>query len=130
MVWLYPLVAKDSKYVTEAIAQWFTVNRSPHAIYCDNRGEFEGDFDYLCDHRHPAVPRIRGRPYHPQSQGSIEVANRIFKRKPRAFKRERGGLGRWVYLLPLLQEIINTTVSRMLLGHVTPFEVWFNRKPH
>ena len=36
----------------------------------------------------------------------------------------------WVDLLPELQEVINTTSNRQLPGHMTPFEVWFGRKPH
>ena len=36
----------------------------------------------------------------------------------------------WFHLLPELQEVTNTTGSRILPNHVTPFEVWFGRKPH
>jgi hypothetical protein len=36
----------------------------------------------------------------------------------------------WASLLPQLQEVINTTSNRQLPGYMTPFEVWFGRKPH
>jgi hypothetical protein len=73
---------------------------------------------------------IRGRPYHPQTQGLIERANQTFKRRLRAIQRERGfPASHWVELLPELALIINTTTTRTLPGKKTPFEVWFGRKP-
>ena len=73
---------------------------------------------------------IRGRPYHPQTQGSIERANQRFKRRLRAIQRECGfPASHWVELLSELALIINTTTTRTLPGKETPFEVWFGRKP-
>ena len=67
---------------------------------------------------------IRGRPYHPQTQGSIERANQTFKKRLRALQRERGfPASHWVELLLELVVIINTTTTRTLLGKKTPFEV-------
>jgi hypothetical protein len=129
MVWLYPLPAKDSKYVAEAMRMWLALCGSPPAFYCDNGTEFIGDFDDLCENRYLAIPCIKGRPYHPESQRSIERANLTFKRNLCALRRERGD-GGWVRYLPKLQEVINTYGSKMLPSHVTPFEVWFGRKPY
>jgi hypothetical protein len=98
MVWFYPLPAKDSKYVAEAMRMWLAICGLSRAFYCDNSTEFMGDFDDLCENRYLAIPRIKGRPYHPKSQGSIERANLTFKRKLRALRRERGG-GRWVSVI-------------------------------
>jgi len=73
---------------------------------------------------------IKGRPYHPQTQGSVERANQTFKRRLRAIQRERGfPASHWVELLLELALIINTTTTRTLPGKKTPFEVWFGRKP-
>ena len=70
-----------------------------------------------------------GRPYHPQTQGSIEVANRTFKRRLAALQTAKG-CPNWVELLPELALTINTTCSSALPRRKTPFEVWFSRKPH
>ena len=73
---------------------------------------------------------IRGRPYHPQTQGSVERANQTFKRRLQAYQQERGFPGsHWAKLLSELVIIINTTTTRTLPGKKTPFEVWFGRKP-
>ena len=73
---------------------------------------------------------IRGRPYHLQTQGSIEWANQTFKRRLQALQQERGfPASHWVELLLELAIIINTTITRTLPSKKTPFEVWFGRKP-
>ena len=73
---------------------------------------------------------IKGRPYHLQTQGSMERANQTFKRRLLAIQRERGfPASHWVELLLELALIINTTTTRTLPGKKTPFEVWFGRKP-
>ena len=56
---------------------------------------------------------IRGRPYHLQTQGLVERANQTFKRRLRAFQRERGfPASHWAELLLELASIINTTITR------------------
>ena len=49
----------------------------PKVIQSDNGREFMGKFDELL--RQLNITHIRGRPYHPQSQGSIECFNKYFK---------------------------------------------------
>jgi transposase InsO family protein len=129
MIWLYALADRTSDEVARCMREWFADNGSPGAVYCDNGTEFQGDFDDLVKNRSPPIRVIRGRAYHPESQGTVEVHNREFKRHLAALRIERGVLG-WVKLLPVIQEITNTTGSHMLPHHITPFEVWFGRKPH
>jgi hypothetical protein len=71
---------------------------------------------------------IRGRPYHPQTQGTVERANRTFKRRLGALQAQKGR-DDWVALLPELALVINTTSTRALPRNKTPFEVFFGRKP-
>ena len=93
----------------------------------DNGPEFKAEVKDLAQNL--GIPIIRGRAYHPQSQGSIEIANRTFKRRLAAFQLAKG-VTTWVDLLPELAMTINTTTSCALPRNKTPFEVWFGRKPH
>ena len=129
MIWLYGLIEKTSTEVAYCISNWLAANGSPKAIYCDNGGEFHSDLDDLVENRSPPIPIIRGRAYYPQTQGTVEVHNREFKKNLSSLRIERGVRG-WYNLLPTLQEVTNTTGSYMLPYHVTPFKVWFSRRPH
>jgi hypothetical protein len=93
---------------------------------CDNRTEFKGEVAQLC--KELSIRIIRGRPYHPQTQGTLERANCTFKRRLGALQAQRGRSD-WVALLLELALVINTTTTRALPRHKTPFEVWFGRKP-
>lgn len=75
-----------------------------------------------------AIKIIRGRAYHPQSQGSIEIANRIFKRRLQAARSDTS-IKSWMKLLPIIAWVINTTATSALPKGNTPYEVWFGRKP-
>ena len=72
---------------------------------------------------------IRGRAYHPQSQGSIEVANRTLKTRLTQYA---ASLQRkdWAALLSRVAHRINTTTSESLPWHTTPFDIWFGRSRH
>jgi hypothetical protein len=94
---------------------------------CDNGTEFKGEFAVLCAQINTKI--INGRAYHPQTQGSIEIANRTFKKKLRTWQAANGRQD-WVVALPWLAIIINTTESDSLPRSQTPFSVWFGRKPH
>jgi hypothetical protein len=102
----------------------------PYRFYCDNGTEFKGDIDELLTRRSPPIETIRGRAYHPQTQSSIEKANGVFKLRLAALCQKKHLPRTWVPLLLELQEVINTTPSRMLPRHITPFELWFGRQPH
>lgn len=130
MIWLFPLKDKSSLEVATALKTWMAWCGQPLRFYCDNGTEFKGDVDDLLARRSPPIETIRGRAYHPQTQGSIEKANDVFKLRLAALRQEKRLPRTWVPLLLELQEVINTTPSRMLPRHMTPFEVWFGRQPH
>jgi hypothetical protein len=93
MIWLYTLVDRTSDEVARCIREWFADNSSSGAVYCDNSTEFQGDFDNLVKNRSPLIRVIRGRAYYPESQGTVEVHNREFKRHLAALRIERSVLG-------------------------------------
>jgi hypothetical protein len=94
---------------------------------CDNGTEFKGKLLELT--KKHGINVINGSPYHPQSQGSVEVANKTFKKRLQALQLEIG-TSEWVRLLPELAIAINTTRPRVLERKICPFEVFFSRKPH
>ena len=57
-------------------------------LACDNRGEFKGKVIEICKKR--GIKIIYRRAYYPQSQGSIKVANRIFKKRLQAIQADTG----------------------------------------
>ena len=71
---------------------------------------------------------IRGRPYHPQTQGTVKRANRTFKKRLGALQAQKGR-NNWAALLLELALVINTTSTRALPRNKTPFEVFFGWKP-
>src|SRR5271168_4201032 len=89
---------------------------------CDNGPEFKAQVKELAQNL--GIRIVRGRAYHPQSQGAVEIANRTFKRRLTALQLARG-VSTWANLLPELALTINTTTSRALPRNKTPFEVWF-----
>jgi hypothetical protein len=93
--------------------------------FCDNGLEFKGALQVLMDSLF--IPIIRGRSYHPQTQGSVELLNGTFKDRLASTILDIGKKD-WVSALPGIIETINTTRPSGLPSHVTPFEVWFGRK--
>jgi hypothetical protein len=81
--------------------------------------------------RSHGIPIINGRAYHPQTQGSVEKANGIFKARLFACQKEAGSLvTEWVRFLSEIALCVNTTRPSSLPAYVTPFYVWFGREPH
>jgi hypothetical protein len=125
-VWIRGLKAKTADEAADELVKWLNDNGYISILACDNGGEFKGKVIEICKKR--GIKIIRGRAYHPQSQGSIEVANRIFKKRLRAARADTG-IQSWIQLLPLIAWVINTTATGALPKGNTPYEVWFGRKP-
>jgi len=94
---------------------------------CDNGPEFKAALAELAQQL--SICMIRGRPYHPKTQGLVKVANRTFKRRLWALQHAKG-TSKWVELLLELAWTINTTTSSALTHRKTLYEVWFGRKPY
>ena len=125
-VWIRGLKAKTADEAADELVKWLNDNGYISILACDNGGEFKGKVIEICKKR--GIKIIRGRAYYPQSQGSIEVANRIFKKRLRAARADTG-IQSWIQLLPLIAWVINTTATGALPKGNTPYEVWFGRKP-
>ena len=81
-VWIRGLKAKTADEAANELSKWLNDNGYISILACDNGGEFKGKVIEICKQR--GIKIIRGRAYYPQSQGSIKIANRIFKRRLRA----------------------------------------------
>jgi hypothetical protein len=95
--------------------------------YCDNGTEFKGELLSLLQSH--GIPVINGRAYHPQTQGSVEKANDIFKQRLYACQAECN-TKEWVRFLPEIARVVNSVRTSCVPPRVTPFEVFFGRKPH
>ena len=95
--------------------------------HCDNGSEFKASVSELA--KKLGIRMVRGRAYYSQTQGTVEVANRIFKWQLTALQTTKG-CSDWVELLPELALTINTTCSSALPHRKTPFMVWFGCKPY
>jgi transposase InsO family protein len=129
-IWLFAIKNKSSLEVARCLKTWIAWCGHLKNFYSDNGKEFDGAVGDLLCQLVPFIDVIKGRPYHPQSQGSVEKSNDVFKDRLAALRSERNLPRDWVNLLPELQEVTNITPSCMLPRHTTPFEVWFGRKPH
>jgi len=70
-VWIRGIKAKTAKEAAEELIRWLNDNGIIAILACDNGGEFKGEVIEVCTKR--GIKLVRGRAYHPQSQGSIEV---------------------------------------------------------
>ena len=88
--------------------------------FCDNGLEFKGAVQTLMDSLN--IPIIRGRSYHPQTQGSVESLNGTFKDRLASTILEIGKKD-WINALPSIVETINTTYPSGLSSYVTLYKV-------
>jgi hypothetical protein len=71
---------------------------------------------------------IRGRSYHPQTQGSVKSSNGTFKDRLASIILEIGKK-EWIDALSSIIDTINTTCSSSLPLHIILYKVWFGQKP-
>ena len=120
-----PLQNKSTEHVAKSLKEIFEEHGWPEVIQCDNGPEFVGEVNKLF--RRKKVKVIKGRPYHPQSQGKVERQNRIIRKKIRHEIGRRGHSGfNWVEKLNEIQSSINHQ-PKEVLGYQTPLSVYFGR---
>ena len=79
--WLVPLQRKCSSHVACVLIRIYREHDTPLVIQHDQGMEFDGAVSHLC--KQLQIKVIKGRPYHPQSQGKVERAHSTFKKKLR-----------------------------------------------
>jgi hypothetical protein len=110
-VWIYAMKDKESVTVGRILRNWFYTNGNPKKCCCDNGTEFHGYVKEVCTEFN--IRMVRGRAYHPQSQGSIAIANRTFKSRLSALQVSTQRRD-WAALLTEIAYQLNTTQSRAL----------------
>ena len=114
---------KSATCVAQALQEVMYEHGPPYVIQCDNGSEFKGHVQALCQKN--SIKLINSRPYHPQSQGKCERANKTLKSKLSFATMSNRGFN-WVNKLPRLAYMINKT-PKQVLGYCSPFDVYHNR---
>lgn len=116
---------KTAKNVAEALEEIFLEHGWPKIVQSDNGSEFREKVSKLLE-RHK-VKVVKGRPYHPQSQGVVERQNRIIRAKIRFAAHRRGRRGyNWAKELKRICCAINLQ-PKEVLAYQSPFSVYFGR---
>ena len=126
--WLVPLQTKKSSHVARELVRIYREHGAPRVIQHDQGREFEGAVAALC--KKLAIKVVKGRPYHPQSQGKVERAHRSFKKK---IMHDFLVMGKadinWVKSLPEYARSLNEDPKEEL-SWKSPFEIYYGRKPN
>jgi IS30 family transposase len=125
-IWLFALKDKSSAGVAAALDVFISFCGEMHICQMDNGTEFKRKFLRILECHRCHV--INGSPYQPATQGSVENANGSFKRRLRAVRMSTSYTG-WKDLLSQIMRITNTTNNAALPRYVSPYEVFFGRKP-
>ena len=124
--WLIPLEGKSSKPIAVALSELYIQHDPRRVIQHDQGPEFEGAVKKLC--KKLRIKVIKGRPYHPQSQGKVERAHCSFRKKLMydLLTMKNGGVN-WVKSLPEYAKTLNEE-PREELSWKSAFEVYYGRK--
>ena len=125
--WLYPLIDKKAINVANMLQHIFVEYGCPDQLHSDNGKEFTAEVvQHLCHAMNIKV--IHGSPYHPQTQGQVEILNKKVKStlKHRLLdSRPEEQVNVWPFLLPEIRQNLNNTWHVTL--KCTPFQVFFGR---
>ena len=125
---LRPLKRKSADEVAEILYDIFCELGPPHILQSDNGGEFCYEILFsLINQKWPSTKIVHGKPRHPESQGSVERANREIKNGLGSKMRENRNDLCWVKYLPRVQFEKNT-IHHSTIG-ITPYEALFHHKP-
>ena len=123
---LYALITKESSKIADCLQEFVRYYGVPEIIQSDNGREFKGAVAMLC--KRLKIKVINGRPRHPQTQGLVEQANGVAKKKINAWIHDTGSKY-WPDALPVVEAQMNNQGHTSLPRHLTPFKVFNNRQP-
>ena len=125
--WLVPLQRKRSSHVARELIRIYREHGAPLVIQHDQGTKFDGAVSRLC--KRLQIKVIKGRPYHPQSQGKVERAHRTFKKKLRYdfLSTKKAGVN-CPEELPHYAQALNQDPKEELAWK-SPFEIYFGWKP-
>ena len=124
---LRPLKYKTAEEVAFHIVDIFlTNNGAPLILQTDNGGEFVNDWLKSIAKQWPGMKLVRGRSRYPQSQGSVEAANKEIKGMLGTWRRENNTT-KWAERgLSMVQFMKNTSYHQTL--KMTPCEALYGKK--
>lgn len=105
---LYPLIDKSSAGVATQIAHWIGMCGVPKILQCDNGTEFKGILLILLQRY--GIKIINGSPRHPQTQGLVEQANGVMKKKLRVWMTLNQAIG----MFNIMKLNISTNGNRLV----------------
>ena len=119
------LMNKKPLSIIEALKEIFTTFGPPQILQTDNGKEFVNkDVKHYLEMFN--IKHVRGAPYHPQSQGSVERANGHVKNMLRKYILENDN-ATIKFVLPILQYTKNTWENRTI--KMSPFKAVFGIDP-
>ena len=123
---LFALTTKESSKIADFLELFIKFYGVPEIIQADNGREFKGAVAILC--KRLKIKVINGRPRHPQTQGLVEQANGVAKRKINAWMNDTSSKY-WPDALSVVETQMNNQTHTSLPRHLTPYEVFNNRCP-
>ena len=126
-LFLRPLQTKETSEVAEHLLDIYIEHGPPEILQSDQGPEFKGVVKTVCETLNVRI--IKSSAYSPQTRGKDERSHRTWKEKIKFDLINNNGDLNWVEYLQQYQQLYNESPHRSL-GQLSPFEVYFGRKPN
>ena len=125
--WARGITSKKAVEVAVCIFDIFTEVGPPTILQSDNGAQFTAGIIKELMTLWPTVKIIRGRPRHPESQGSVERGNKEISKKLGAWMDEFSSSD-WILGLKKVIYTMNTTISSATKK--SPYEIVYGKQPN